>query len=476
MNPRIQRFKDKLIPKVPECYYHTVQQQFVMKQTKGDPRFQNWVMLPEHSALEFLSDAGIRAEKTKEEVRSPAAQYLLDIKSTSEKSVQFVGPVAGYRKGFISEASYNALVTTSPNIPKAIKGDCSYPLHVINSLFGPQAVYIFSYMQMSRRMLIAGNRRGMPAIIMLGPRNCGKSFFQLHIMTPFLGGRMCMADRFLTGKDMFNGDIWTAEHIVVGDATLSTRMTDRRDLGNRIKNIVANEVQSMRALFKDAIQVTPFSRLTISLNDEFENRMGLPMMDDSIRDKIMLFLVNQVEWPVVALTPEEVSEFQDAVHAQIPAFCWWLENEFVMPTKLMYDHCTGKPARFCIDCYQSPELVRGMVETSPEFRLLELIHQCCFIPPTPGSVRKAVESDTLIMDPHELESALKSNDSPVQYDARKLLSSGTRIATLLNRLSQSFPKNIYQKRTSKSRLWVLFDIDKVISEVVKERGDCPSEL
>lgn len=463
MNPLIQKFKDQMSPKVPEFYYHSELKEFLFKQTKGDPRVQNWIAVSEQTASEILADAGVRATTMKGEERSPAKQMLLDSRLKSERSVQYAGPIAGYSKGFTTEGSYNALVTSGPMIPKSIKGNCADIRSIIDQLFGIRAVYIYSYLKLSRRMLIAENRRGMPAIIMVGPKDCGKSFFQEHIVTPFLGGRQAMVDRFITGEDKFNKEVYTNEHLIVGDAVLSPRTSDRVNLGNRIKALVANETQSMRSLFKDSIQVKPFTRLTFALNMETENIAGLPPMGDSIDDKLMIFLVNRVKWPVLALTPEEVKEFEHNIHAQIPAFCWWLENEFIMPSELQYDKY-GKKARFCIACYHDPRIVKGLDELSPEFRMMELIKACFFTIPmsVSGKPSPLLSSPEIRMSALDLEQALKSDDSPVRVEARQLLSSGTRVGAYLERWHRKYPGSVKQDRAGGKRLWVIRDIDTLL--------------
>jgi hypothetical protein len=466
MNDKLQTFYGQFEESAPEVYYNRKTKEYTMKQT-GDMLVQDWVSISRADMVRQLALRGLD--------KHAAGAYLDTIQNNTTKSVNYVGPLGGYQKGFHRVGSFNALITDGPSIPKAIKGDWGYIRSIIDQLFGPRAIYIYSYMALSRRQLVNMLLRSMPAIIMVGPRKCGKSFFQSHIMTPFLGGRGVNISKNLTGEEKFTGLVYQNEHLLMGDHKLSCSTKDRRNLGSVLKELVATEDQVMRLMYVDPIPVTTFQRVTISLNDETENIRGLPPLDESLADKVMIFRVGEVNWPVEALTPEEVFAFQKAVEAQIPAFCWWLDNEFHIPEDLMRE-ANGKPARFCLRHYHDPSIVQALTEVSPEYTLLEYIKQCFFTSPIEGSGTARTPcvppSDMIKMTALEISQGLTGDSSPVKYNARELLNTGSRIGTLLERLHSKFPDHVYSKRTAKNRYWYIQDVDTVLcSGLLLEEGD-----
>ena len=464
MNPKLQQFKDQFAKSIPDFYYHSDHMTFLFQQTTSSAR-QDWIEVNEGTAITVLAAAGVRAERNKGETLSPAAEMLLNTRLNSEKSVKYAGPLAGHMKGVVNFGPFNALITESPKIPRPVKGDFSLIKYILDEQFGDlggvQLPYLYSALKLAYEMLVAGDLRGGPALIFCGPRNSGKTFVQEQVITPLLGGRMAPADRYLNRETSFNMDLMKAEHLVVSDGVMSTSINSRRDLGNSIKNMVANGVQSAHGKGKDAISVNVYTRLTMSLNDEIENIMGLPPMDESMRDKLMLFKTRLIDWPVFAVTPEEKRAFKESVLAQIPAFCWWLVNEFVIPSDLQIDPKTNQPARFGVNCYHHPDILRQLVEVSPEYRFLELLRTCFVLDPNGIS-----KHDELRMSALEIEQGLTSSDSPVEREARRLLSTGTRARAYLERLSHTFPDSVTPVRTSTKRLWVIRDVDAMLASVV----------
>ena len=470
MNPKIQRFFDQMDPGAPEFYFHSKHRTFLFKQTGSEDGVQNWVELDYTMASSMLAKKGFDRTKDKRSQMSEVDNMLVEKMDDSSKSCQYCGAVGGYYKGFGKLGGMNALVTESPAVPKSVKGDCSHILAIINGLFGTrggiQIPYVLAWLKLSREMLLSENRRGMQALILVGEADCGKSFFQEHIVNQFFGRHVDATNYIAKGTTRFNGDIFSAEHLKVSDPELSTATSARRGLGERIKGIVANETQGMERKFQDSISLLPYSRMTMSINDEEANVMGLPIMDKNMRDKVFLFWCQQFEWPVYALTTAEKEAFKNQVYAQIPAFCWWLENEFTIPLSMMINPATKKPARFGINHYHDPRILRKLIEVSPSFRLLELIQQCLLLRPESATGRVKVSDESeLQMSALDLEMALKSDDSPVRHEARALIGTGTALARHLGSLHHDFPENVFERRTSKKRLWVLRDIAQIIESI-----------
>jgi hypothetical protein len=65
----------------------------------------------------------------------------------------------------------------------------------------------------------------------------------------------------------------------------------RKTFGARLKQIAANEKDTLHAKGKNAITSKPFRRLSISVNDEANNLDILPVLEDSLLDKILTHLL-----------------------------------------------------------------------------------------------------------------------------------------------------------------------------------------
>lgn len=459
MNPAIQEFKEQLLPKIPTFYYDTGKKEYLVKQDKGD-NFREWIALSEMQMSRVLSLAGVRNVKGKNEAMSPAAEMLCDAAMDSERSVHYSGPLAGHREGLRCIGGTRMLVTTSPRIITPKAGEFPLIRAVVEGLLGEtggiQLPYFYTWLKLSYLALREGDTRGMPAVALVGPKNCGKSFIQHHLITPILGGRMARPHNYMTGMTSFNADLFAAEHLAMGDENPSTDLRARRRFGAYLKNFVAEESQQLHAKFCDARTTRPYWRVTISLNDEPENVLTLPPIDDSISDKLMILGARLFKFPMRLVLPEEKRAFSAAFTAELPAFIDWLCK---MP---LDDNVLDQ--RFTVYAYHCPRILSMLTEVSPEYRLAELIKMCFFT----GTADERFPSKKGVIDVTmsalELEQGLTSNDSPVCHEARDLLKGGGRkMSTYLSRLSQKFPDDVFQTRTSSVRNWTVRNIDSILS-------------
>ena len=488
MNPKLDLFKEQMSPALPPIYYHMLDRTYLVQQRFGVGE-RKWIAVGEKMACNILAMHGVSKQKEKRDEMSDAERVLTTLALDPSRSIGYMGPIGGCYSGIVEFGSFRALVTESPKPPMPVEGDCGWVLDVVNTLFGKarggaQLAYILTWLRQSYEMLLSGDRRGMPALILIGEHDCGKSFFQEHVVTPLLGGRVADAKNYLVyGSSRFNSDLFRCEHLCVQDPTLSTAMADRQGFGERLKELVANENRCVEAKFKEGVNMNPYSRITLSLNNKFETMLGLFPVTSDIADKFCLFRCTPVKWPVFARTAPEKKEFVGAFEKQIPAFCWWLLNRFEVPYGLTIDG-NGAPTRFGMRCYHDPDVLRSMAEVTPEFRLLELIRQCFCLLPDPKACKAPGDLDTIQMSALDLERGLKSDDSPVRMEARSLLHSSRAVSLYLGRLHERFPDQIFQPvrgPDSPSRVWVIRGIDdmldtssSVYDTITEQRSETPN--
>ena len=186
-----------------------------------------------------------------------------------------------------------------------------------------------------------------------------------------MGGRSAKPYQFMTGGTDFNSDLFGAEHLMVEDEQASTDIRARRHLGSQIKNVTVNEEQRLHAKGRDAIIVRPLCRLTISLNDEPENLMVLPPIEDSLEDKIIILRAHKNPMPMPTQTIEQRRAFWGLLMAELPAFLHFL-TEWEIPEHL-------RSERFGIAHYHDPDILREIDALAPEFKLLSLIDTAIFL-------------------------------------------------------------------------------------------------
>ena len=384
----------------------------------------------------ILKSFGLRGRAHDDELLSPIDSLIADVSYT--KSVAYAGRLAGRRRGCYQMNGKRVLVTADPTIIEGKKGQTPLIESVVKQLFQigevDQRPRIYGWLKMARKAMLEGFPMPGQALVLAGPRNAGKNLFQ-DIITEMLGGRAEKPYRYMVGRSEFNGDLFGAEHLCIADEVPFYDMPSRRVFGSKIKDICVNSLQSCHGKHKEALTLFPLWRLSISVNDEAENLVMLPPLEESIEDKIMLLKVSRAIMPMPSDSPQHRMEFWDAVRAEIPSFIHFVEN-YEIPEEL-------KESRFGIQAFQHPELVEVLKEMTHENRLMELM-QIIVIP------ENGVWKGTL----EQLETQLLE-DSTYKRQLEKLLYYPTALMTYMRRLQKSMPERVKAVKSNGKRGWEL---------------------
>lgn len=295
----------------------------------------------------------------------------------------------GYRSGvYRLESGERVLVKTSPNLPVSAEGEWGTIRALIEgqldrseTLDVDQTPWFYSWCQIANSALRSGEpgqwRQGH-AMILTGPAGGGKSRLQENLITPMLGGRAADPKKFLFDQDEFNGDVFAAEHLSLGEVPSSQKTVDRTALAETIKQIVANSAQRMRLMRTEPWTVHPYWRLTISLNDDPDKLRSLPLVTNDFGDKVLIFHTRQAELPMPTRTDEERKAFRDALREELPAFIWWLENEWVIPEDLLRYKCGRDATRFGFREFHHPVIKSGLFDDTPAAELMQMIDMAVF--------------------------------------------------------------------------------------------------
>lgn len=401
---------------VDDLVFDYTSKQFYRREDGGE----EWSPLLTDSARTHVALKGYSMHKGKG-MPSEVDREILRLQTKSGGAVAYAGELAGHSPGIYRSESTSFLVTRGASMPTPTPGEWPLIQKFLTGLFGElcQLAYFYGWMKVALEARQKGAIIPGQACVFAGPPGCGKSLLQQRIITTMLGGRSGKPIQYIRGTTTFNKDLTRAEHWVLEDEHASTRIEHRRAFGTAIKEITVNQQHRLHAKGKDAAVSLPlFIRLTVSLNDEPENLMVLPPLDESILDKLMVFHVGG-KFDFDIRDPEKRLKFEADIDAEIPHFMHYLLTEWEIAEEL-------KDTRFGIKSYVHPDLLFVFNENAPELQLLELIDTAFF---------SGGQKDQLVYTAMQLKNALQSSDSLVSYEARQLLRYDSACGAYLARLA-----------------------------------------
>jgi hypothetical protein len=417
-----QQRKEYVLRIAPEVYQTRSEAQF-----KRDLRFRN------------LTEAFIE--------RRNWSQIDLVLRWLQEnRYVSYVGALAGKSCGFYHENGIRFLVTSQAHIIEPKPGEWpTLNSFISNLLAGDTEPYgedqleaFYGWLQVSvlaeRQQLFQPGQ----ALAIAGPIESGKSLMQ-SLITEILGGRSAKAALFLQGRTDYNGELFEAEHLMLEDEAASTLHKDRLALASSIKSIIANRIQPCHPKYRQIVNLPPWWRLTISLNDRSDRLLVLPPLTEDIADKINLLRASCHPMPMSAESPDQKAEFWQTLKSELPAFLHWLLNEYKIAD-------SWRNVRFGVRAFHHPQLLTDLEELSPAYALLELIDQADI-----WQAQLSVWEGTAL----ELRALLLSNQK-THRDAGRLLDWTNAAGQYLNDLAQMRPTRVKAFRTATRRWFEIY--------------------
>lgn len=424
-----------LDPKDFEAYYDAGTRQYWIRNNR-----HGWVQVNRSALRNHLKMAGYKTGASKPSDKlSEIESYITRLHT--EKDVGYAGPLAGHHSGMIEIMGNRILVTESPELIAPKSGECPTILELMRNMFGDsesegQLPFVLGWLKIGVESLNSGQFRPGQALVLAGERASGKSLFQ-KLVTHLFGGRMGRPYQYLMGQTTFNADLFQAEHLVLEDESSSVNHAKRRELGNRLKDLVVNDDQRMHAKHRTPLPVRVFWRTTVSMNDEPNNLLVLPPLEPSLEDKIILLKVHRMPMPMPTATLSEREAFMETLLSELPAFVHFLQ-QWEIPESMIDD-------RFGITHFHHPDIVEALNKQSPEYRLLEMLTQ----------LLNQEGQSSWTGTPTELQGKLTTHTS-FGSEARQLFTSAISLGYYLQRLHETHPERIYQRRDgSHGRQWVL---------------------
>lgn len=402
----------------------------------AEARDNEWVQYSEKSLSRILRSNGFRKDQWNDKGLSLLEEELMRIET--QANVDWAGEVAGFKPGLHDIAGQPVLVTRGPELIKAKERPWSTLDQFLEELLGDEAVYFMGWLKCALDALRAGPPwRPGQALCLAGPANCGKSFLQ-GIITEILGGRTADPYEYLMGESGFNGDLFRAEHLAIGDKLSLGDKKNRKRFGANIKSLLYEEVSRCNAKGKQALSLTPFWRLSISVNDDSEYITLLPPLDGSTRDKFILLRCSRASFPYGSDDLDGRRKYRQAISGELPGFLWWLKT-WKIPKDLA-DRRTG------ITHYANPELAQKLADFEEEFLLLTLIDRSPLIP---------AEADDWRGSSEDLRQFVTQNCD--QEVTRKLFRFSNAAGVYLSRLAAKENPRVFRYHgPSHTSLWQVF--------------------
>jgi Domain of unknown function (DUF3854) len=423
-----------------DAYYDQDRKEFVLK-TKELQNYQS------HSEAQFKRD--LRFQRISGQCipgrfwsqTDIVLQYLQD-----KKFVDYVGALAGKRCGFYFENGIRFLVTSEPKLIAPAKGKWkTLEKFLVQLLCGKDEPYGEAQLTALYGWLKVGfgafrDRRFQPgqALAIAGPVESGKSLLQ-GLITQIFGGRCAKPALFLQGRTDFNGELFEAEHLMLEDEAASTTHAARVALAVKIKEITANRIQTCHPKFRPIVNLSPWWRLTISLNDRPERLLILPPLVEDIADKLILLRASCHPMPMPTDTAEEQQIFWNTLVAELPAFLHYLVNDFTITED-------WRNARFGVRAFHHPMLLTELEELSPAIALLDLIDLANI-----WEVHSSVWEGTA----KELRALLIAHHK-TSRDADRLLHWTNACGQFLNDLARIRPLRVKPTRTHSNRAYEIY--------------------
>jgi hypothetical protein len=418
-------------PPVFDAFYEDSSKDYWVKDSSG-----RFMRVTEGSIRRMLKHAGFGTSHRKFEPLSELEEHLRI--TQVDRRIFYAGPLAGHGAGTYEIEGKLILVIDSPKLIEPVRRPFPTVQGVVSRLLGPeQAPYFYGWLRFALENLRSDERHPAQALVLAGERECGKSLLQ-QIITELLGGRSAKPYQFMTQATTFNAELFGAEHLIIEDEAASTDLRARRKFGAYLKQITASETQRHHGKNKTALTLRPFWRLTISVNDEPENLMVLPPLDESLQDKLILFRTEKHSMPMRTDTPKAKAMFWRTIQTELPGLVHHALN-FKIPE-------TMRSARYGVTHFHHPSILEAIQELAPETVLLEFV-------------------DGYFFDTHEtewegtaggFENRLRSTMRDLVIDARpldKLLSFNTAAGTYLGRLATKHPERVSCRRIHGRKLW-----------------------
>jgi hypothetical protein len=373
----------------------------------------------------------ITRERQRAFINSEIQEFLDQV-----KRVDYAGPLAGREAGIREFNGTKILVTQDPKLVYPEKGDWPGLQAIFKRMFGDDQIdYFYSWYQRVLQSVYSGKAISLHFFAMCGPVNSGKTWLQEAVISEMLGG-YGSPNQYMSEGTPFNADLFSKPHQMLSDAKGSITYEKRRTFASFVKDMVANSGHRCHGKGDKALELDPIWVATCSCNTSPIERLRiLPPLDDDIRDKMIITLINPGKMPIGTATAEGREEFRVWTKRQLPAFAWWLLNEYTIPADISLQD------RFGVKGYCHPQIEQQLLELSPDARVRDYIYDALFSRGQKQTWRGTAEELGKLFNTEEGQKVFRSVKG--------------RLSDLLSRLAKVHPNQFAKKKNNDQRFWVI---------------------
>lgn len=418
-------------------WYSSAPTTFWVENAAGD-----WIELAHGGFKEYLlgnQHLKLRGFKEEGEAQSPLDAEIVE--TMVNHRLDYVGPLAGWNKGFQQIDRTKVLVSVDPRLMKPQEGTWQTFFDFLSGLLGHDARQLETFLYWLKHGLEAmyeGRPRNGMALVLAGEAGCGKTLLKEFIRIMFGGGEVYPYS-FMIGRDMFNSELVECPLWVVDDEAADTSLAMRLKFGAEVKKIVANSAMKCRGIHRDGITLTSMKRLVICVNIEPDRLLVLPPIDDDIADKMLICkCVAPAPWPMPMSTHEEKQVFFENILSELPAFI-----QHVLNIDIPGDYL----GRFGVRHYHHPEVVESLLAISPEMQMAEQIERELF--------KTAMDGISWTGSPSDLYRRMVGPDSVLTPREKDKFPQAAWLGRRLAKLSARFPGRYEVAKGHASMRWTV---------------------
>lgn len=306
-----------------------------------------------------------------------------------------------------------------------VAGDFPEIWGYLDRLLGEEQLpYFLSWLAIAARGFYKTDvRRYGQALVLAGPRGTGKSFLQMKVITPVLGGRVGRPYGWLTGKEDFNSDLFEAVHLISEDDFHMADVYSRKAFGAAIKRVTANTSQSYNEKHGTKGTFYPYWRLSMSLNGEAHHLATLPDLEDSITDKLII-LETFGDAITLATHGDNGNQMEKVVKQELPSFIHHLLHVHQIPKEL-------RDSRYGVKAFINPSVREKLEDIGYEQMFLEYLRETAY-PTADGlfKTRNMMLQEVEDMGPHRQIRKVLEHSAIFEEVMRKLVKvQGSGVAT-----------------------------------------------